>query len=64
MKKESFLHKIFILFLRKLGLIKTNEFSKSESDAAKLEMCRRAINSNVCPHTCEICAWNVVHEVD
>ena len=32
---------------------------KKKSDEAKREMCKRAIHGGVCPHTCEICAWNV-----
>ena len=32
---------------------------KRRSDEAKREMCKRAIRGNVCPHSCEICAWNV-----
>ena len=32
---------------------------KRRSDEAKREMCKRAIQGSVCPHTCEICAWNV-----
>lgn len=35
------------------------EEEKRRSDEAKREMCKRAIQGNVCPHTCETCAWNV-----
>ena len=33
---------------------------KKISDEAKREMCKRAINSRVCPCACDICAWNVL----
>lgn len=33
---------------------------KKISDEAKREMCKRAINSGVCPRACDICAWNVL----
>lgn len=38
---------------------KDSETEKRRSDEMKREMCRRAIQSNVCPNTCKICAWNV-----
>lgn len=49
MKKESLIHKI----LRKLGFIKDIE----ENRKLKREMCKRAIEANVCPEACGICAW-------
>lgn len=26
----------------------------------KREMCKRALQSGVCPHACDICAWNTL----
>lgn len=50
MKKESLIYKI----LRKLGFIKGIEDDRK----LKMEdMCKRAIKANVCPKTCNICAW-------
>lgn len=50
MKKESLIHKI----LRKLGFIKVIEDDKK----LKMDdMCKRAIEANVCPNDCDICAW-------
>lgn len=47
MVKENFITKI----LKKLGIIKEYKIDKSK-------MCERAINSNVCPENCRICAWS------
>lgn len=33
---------------------------KENSDEIKREMCKRAVQSNVCPHACDICAWNTL----
>ena len=30
---------------------------KENSDEIKREMCKRAVQSGVCPHACDICAW-------
>lgn len=46
MGKESW----FIKLLKRIGLIKTYEVSKEE-------MCRRAVQSGVCPGDCSRCAW-------
>ena len=51
MNKITFLERIITRFLKRIGLIKEYEVDKAE-------MCRRAVASGVCPHTCEICAWN------
>lgn len=29
----------------------------------KCEMCERSIETGVCPHTCDICAWNMNYHV-
>lgn len=51
MKKETLLYKLINKFLHKMGIVRTKKISKKE-------MCERAIKSNVCSHTCDICAWN------
>ena len=51
MRRESLIHKI----LRKLGFIKDIEDDRK----LKMEMCARAINANVCPEDCDMCAWDV-----
>lgn len=59
MKEEN---RIIAFIKRVVGLFvkKDAEAEKRRSDEAKREMCKRAIQSNVCPHTCEICAWNTM----
>ena len=34
--------------------------AKDNSDEAKREMCKRAVQGGVCPHTCDTCAWNTL----
>lgn len=51
MKEQTFMQRILLKILKKLGLIK-------EFEVDKADMCKRAVNSGVCPNTCEICAWN------
>lgn len=34
--------------------------AKENSDEIKREMCKKALQSGVCPHTCDICAWNTL----
>lgn len=52
MKEQTVFHRILLKILKKLGLIKEFEIDKSE-------MCKRAVDSGVCPKSCEICAWNI-----
>lgn len=33
----------------------------AQDEQLKREMCHRAIDSGVCPKTCEICAWDTFH---
>ena len=40
----------FIKLLKRIGLLKPYEVSKEE-------MCRRAVQSGVCPGVCFKCAW-------
>lgn len=35
--------------------------AKENSDETKRKMCERAVQSGVCPHTCDICAWNTLN---
>lgn len=51
MGKERLINKI----LKWLGLIKE---IKCDTEL-KAEMCRKAVESNVCPNNCKHCAWNV-----
>ena len=45
--------------LEKLGL-KKSKVIKEVSDESKRDMCGKAIQSGVCPHACDICAWNSI----
>ena len=51
MKEQTFLQRILLKILKKIGLVK-------EFEVDKANMCKRAVESGVCPKTCEICAWN------
>ena len=51
MREETFLQRILLKILKKVGIIKEFEVDNSE-------MCQRAVSSSVCPNACEICAWN------
>lgn len=50
MREQTFLQRIFMKILKKVGIIKEFEVDNSE-------MCQRAVSSGVCPNACEICAW-------
>ena len=48
-------------WLKSLFFGKEREREKEErSDEIKREMCKRAVQSGVCPHACEKCAWNTL----
>lgn len=51
MKKQSIFGKILYWIFEKIGVVLKTEVDKGE-------MCRRAVNSGVCPKNCEKCAWN------
>lgn len=34
--------------------------AEENSIEIKREMCKRALQSNVCPHDCDRCAWNTL----
>jgi hypothetical protein len=60
---NSRIFKILVL----LGVIKAETFDSfcaaedlRNSDEIKREMCKRALQSDVCPHACDICAWNTL----
>lgn len=57
MKEQNKL-KVFIIKLL-LKIFKRNETEREVSNEIKREMCRKAIQSGVCPRSCETCAWNV-----
>lgn len=59
MKKQSKLKTFFIKLILKI-FFKADEPTRKVSDEAKREMCGRAIQSGVCPHSCESCAWNTL----
>lgn len=52
MKEQTFLQGILLKILKKLGLVK-------EFEVDKADMCKRAVDSGVCPNSCEVCAWNI-----
>lgn len=35
--------------------------AKENSDETKRKMCEWAVQSGVCPHDCDICAWNTLN---
>lgn len=58
MRKLNIFEKIVVWFK---SLFINEEKAKKNSDEAKREMCNRAVQSGVCPHTCNICAWNTLN---
>ena len=50
---EKIMHWLKSLFVSK-------EKERENSDEIKREMCSRALQSGVCPHACDICAWNTL----
>lgn len=47
--------KILFNFIKRIGIIKERVISKEE-------MCRNAIDNNVCDRCCESCAWSGENE--
>ena len=43
------------------SLFISKEKAEKNSNETKREMCKRAVQSGVCPHTCDICAWNTLN---
>ena len=63
---RSFNSRIFKILVF-LGVVKAETFDQfcaaedfRESDEIKREMCKSALQSGVCPHACDICAWNTL----
>lgn len=42
------------------SLFTAEEKERENSDEVKRLMCKRAIYGGVCPHVCDICAWNTL----
>lgn len=42
------------------SLFKSKKKTAEISDELKKEMCKNAIQGGVCPHACDICAWNTL----
>ena len=57
MRKQTFLERIINWFK---GLFCSKEKVQENSDEIKREMCKKAVQGGVCPHTCDICAWNTL----
>lgn len=58
MRKLNIFEKIVVWFK---SLFTNEKKAKENSDKAKKEMCKRAVQSGVCPHNCDICAWNILN---
>ena len=58
MRKLNIFEKIVAWFK---SLFINEKKAKENSDEAKREMCKRAVQSGVCPHNCDICAWNTLN---
>ena len=59
MKELNMFEKI-ILWIKSLFINKKKV--KENSDKIKRKMCESAVQSGVCPHICDICAWNTLSE--
>lgn len=57
MKKQTFVERI-INWLKSLFCSKKE--TQENSDEIKREMCKKAVQSGVCLHDCDICAWNTL----
>lgn len=57
MRKQTFVERIINWFK---SLFNSKKKTQENSDEIKKEMCRTAVQSGVCPHTCDICAWNTL----
>ena len=57
MRKQTFLDRIINWFR---NLFSSKKKIQENSDEAKRKMCERAVQSGVCPHACDICAWNTL----
>lgn len=57
MSKLNIFEKI-VAWLKSIFISKKK--AEENSTEAKREMCMRALQSNVCPHDCDRCAWNTL----
>lgn len=51
MKEESKIYRFLVKILKKIGIIIEEEVDKSV-------MCKKAVESGVCPNNCESCIWS------
>ena len=58
MRKLNIFEKIVVWFK---SLFINEKKAKENSDEVKRKMCERAVQGGVCPHTCDICAWNILN---
>ncbi|MGN1414036.1 MAG: hypothetical protein ACI4WY_07315 [Anaerovoracaceae bacterium] len=56
-EQRSIFYRICFWALKKIGMVK-----ERNNEEGKLEMCRRAVSSGVCPMDCARCAWCVMNE--
>lgn len=56
MRELNILERIIVWILSRLDK-RTEEEKEAESNRLKVEMCHKAIQSKVCPHSCNRCAW-------
>lgn len=52
MNKEKW----YVRLLKKIGIIKSEPISEEQIR----NMCNRAVQSGVCPKSCDICAWGMM----
>ena len=57
MRKLNIFEKIVIWFK---SLFINEKKTKDNSDEIKRKMCESAVQGGVCPHNCDICAWNTL----
>lgn len=57
MRKLNIFEKILYWFK---SLFTNKENEKENSDEIKREMCKRSLESGVCPHDCDRCAWSTL----
>lgn len=57
MRRLNIFEKIVVWFK---SLFINEKNVKENSDEVKRKMCERAVQSGVCPHACDICAWNTL----
>lgn len=55
MRKLNMFEKI-VYWLKSLFI--SEKKAKENSDEIKRKMCERAVQGGVCPHNCDICAWD------